>query len=260
MIVHRRKKGRGLVNKLLNSLLVELHIPGYQYCGPGTKLAKRLARGDSGINALDTACKEHDIVYSRNRENIKTRNAADKVLANKAWGRVTAKDAGIGEKMAAYAITNAMKLKRKFGMGMKKKKNTPISLKNIVKMAKKSMVSGKCAKKVIKSALKAAREAVKKAGGKQNIIIPRKLPVPAKVGGFLPFLIPLFAGLSAAGALAGGAAGIAKAVNDTKTAKLQLVKTQRHNRVMENGGDGLYLKPHKTGLGIHRGLKTKTSK
>ena len=259
MIVHRRKKDRGLVNKLLNSLPVELHIPGYQYCGPGTKLAKRLARGDSGINALDTACKEHDIVYSQNRENIEARNAADKVLANKAWGRVTAGDAGVGEKMAAYAITNAMKLKRKFGMGMKKK-STPISLKNIVKMAKKSIVSGKCAKKVIKSALKSAREAGKKAGIKQNIIIPRILPVSPKVGGFLPFLIPLFTGLSAAGALAGGAAGNAKAVNDSQTAKLQLEETQRHNRIMENGGNGLYRKPHKTGLGIHRGLKKKSSK
>ena len=88
-------------------------------------------------------------------------------------------------------------------------------------MAKKSMVSRKYAKKVIKSALKGAREAVKKAGGKQNIIISRTLLVPPKVGGFLPFLIPLFASLSAAGALAGGAAGIAKAVNDSQTAKLR---------------------------------------
>ena len=215
-----------------------------------------MAREDSGINALDTACKEYDIVYSQNRENIGVRNAADKVLANKAWGRVTAGDAGVGEKIAAYAITNAMKLKRKFCMGIRKK-NTPISLKNIVKMAKKSMVSGKCTKKIIKSALKGDREAVKKAAGKQNIIIPRILPVPPKVGGFLPFLIPLFAGLSAAGALAGGAAGNAKAVNDSQTAKLQLEETQRHNRVMENGGNGLYLKPHKTGLGIHRRLKKK---
>ena len=158
--------------------------------------------------------------------------------------------------MTSYAITNAMKLKRKFGMGMKKK-NTPISLKNIVKVAKKSIVSGKCTKKVIKSALKGAREAVKKAAGKQNIIIPRILPVPPKVSGFLPSLIPLFAGLSAAGALAGRAAGIAKAVNDSQTTKLQLEETQRHNRVMENGGNGLHLTPHKTGLGIHRGPKNK---
>ena len=144
-----------------------------------------------------------------------------KDLADKTWGRVTAGDAELGENIAAYTITNAIKLKRKFGMGSKK---PSISLNNIVKMASKIMIPGKCAKKVIKSALKAAREAVKKAGGKSNIIVPRALAVPAKVGGFLPFLIPVFAGLSATGALAGGSAGIAKAVNDAKAAKLQLTK------------------------------------
>ena len=121
--------------------------------------------------------------------------------------------------MAAYAITNAMKFKKKFGMGMKKK-NTLISLKNTVKIAKKSMVSGKRAKKVIKSTPKGASEAVKKARGKQNIIIPRILPMPPKVGGFLPFLMPLFAGLSAVSALADGAAGIVKVVNDSKNCKV----------------------------------------
>ena len=81
--------------------------------------------------------------------------------------------------------------------------------------------------------------------------------MPQKIGWFLPFLIPLFAGFSSAGALAGGAAGIAKAVNDSQTAKLQLEEIQRHNRVIENGGNGLYLKPHKKKLGIqtYRGLK-----
>ena len=31
----------------------EFHWPGYQYMGPGTHLAKRLKRGDPGINRLD---------------------------------------------------------------------------------------------------------------------------------------------------------------------------------------------------------------
>ena len=77
MIIHKR--GSDLVNKIS----FELHIPGYQYCGPGTKLAKRLARGDLGINPLGTPCKEQDIAYSRNRENIQVRNDADKILAEK---------------------------------------------------------------------------------------------------------------------------------------------------------------------------------
>ena len=76
MIVHRKvsrrrhHRGKGLVNKVINSLPFELHFPGYQYCGPGTKLAKRLARGDPGINSLDAAGKDHDIAYSRNREDV----------------------------------------------------------------------------------------------------------------------------------------------------------------------------------------------
>lgn len=50
-------RGGGIVDSAINSLPFEMHIPGYQYCGPGTKLKKRLARGDPGINPLDKACK-----------------------------------------------------------------------------------------------------------------------------------------------------------------------------------------------------------
>lgn len=83
MIIYKKREGRGVINRLINKLRIELHIPGYQYCGPGTKLAKRLARGDSGINPLDEACKQHDIAYSKNRENIVVRNATDDILAEK---------------------------------------------------------------------------------------------------------------------------------------------------------------------------------
>ena len=263
MFIH---EGRGLLNKFINRLPVELHLPGYQYCGPGTKLAKRIARGDPGINPLDAACKEHDIAYSQNRENVEARNAADRVLAEKAWQRVWSKDAGLDEKVAAYATTNAMKIKSKLGMGLKKKKKLgmgvkkpEIMLSKIVKAATKS--TGNNSREVIRSALKKARDAVKKAGGKSNVRVPRILPVTEKMGGFLPFLIPLFAGLSATGALAGGAAGISKAVNDARAAKQHLEESQRHNKTMEAIalGKGLYLKPHKKGFGLHVDAREKKS-
>ena len=61
MIAHekkkKKKKGGGIVNKLINNLPFEAHLPGYQYCGPGTKLKKRLNREDLGINPLDAACR-----------------------------------------------------------------------------------------------------------------------------------------------------------------------------------------------------------
>lgn len=79
-------------------------------------------------------------------------------------------------------------------------------------------------------------------------------------------MIPLFPGLSATGALAGGAAGIAKAVNDAKAAQRQQLETERHNKAMETIalGKGLCLQPKKTGLGIYlrpfgKGLKKKRS-
>ena len=58
------KIGSGVFNTLLNklgSIMPELHLPGYNYCGRFTKLDKRLARGDEPVNKLDARCKEHDI-------------------------------------------------------------------------------------------------------------------------------------------------------------------------------------------------------
>lgn len=61
-----------------------------------------------------------------------------------------------------------MKVKAKLGMDLKKSK-LKFLLNKIIGAARKSMVSNQDARKVIKSALKGAREAVKKAGGKRKI-------------------------------------------------------------------------------------------
>lgn len=255
MIVHY---GYGLLNNLINNLPFELHIPGgYQFCGPGTKLQKRLARGNRGINPLDSACREHDIAYSINRNNIEERNIADKILAEKAWNRVLAKDSSLGEKTAAYAVANIMKTKSKLGMGMKKKKKMGKKQKNltfrkIMDAAKKSMKKNtNNGKTVIKSALAGAKKFIKKHGGKNKIQNFRILPLPLKTGGVLP-LIPIFAGLSAIGALTNGISGITKAINEAKSTKKQLDEATRHNRMMESIaiGKGLYLKPYKIGAGM----------
>lgn len=109
--------GCGLLNGMINALPFELHIPGYQFCGPGTRLKQRLARGDVGINALDAACREHDIAYSHSKD-LAERHIADKILAKKAKGRVIAKDSTLCEKAAATTVWAAMNAKRKMGMGI----------------------------------------------------------------------------------------------------------------------------------------------
>jgi len=60
--------------------MTEYHLPGYNFCGPGTELEKRLARGDNPINALDAGCLVHDIVYSDTKDKD-TRVKADHVLS-----------------------------------------------------------------------------------------------------------------------------------------------------------------------------------
>lgn len=242
-----------MFNSVVNKLPIELHIPGYQFCGPGTKLKKRLNRGDSGINKLDKACRAHDIAYSQSND-LTERHKADKILEEAAWTRVKAGDAGVGEKAAAWAVTNAMKIKRKIGMGSKeRKKKKKINSKTVFKKVRD--VLKKNSSSEIKVALSAAKDAVKTAGGRKKIKPWRVIPL-AKTGGVLP-LIPIFAGLSALGALAGGAAGIAKAIGTAKSAQKELEEAKRHNKTMESiaigsgRGEGLFLKPYKRGLGLY---------
>ncbi|EZA55312.1 hypothetical protein X777_05154 [Ooceraea biroi] len=52
------------------------------------------------------------------------------------------------------------------------------------------------------------------------------------------------------GSLIGGAAGVAKAVNDSKATRRQLEELQRHSHAME--GRGLYLAPHARGRGTKK--------
>ncbi|KAF2885838.1 hypothetical protein ILUMI_20335 [Ignelater luminosus] len=184
------RRGGGLINTLINKLPIELHLPGYKYCGPETRLRARLARGDQGINPLDEACKVHDIAYSQSND-LGDRHKADRLLGKKAWERVRSKDASFGEKAAALTVAGIMKGKTKFGMGVRRRK------------ARRD---------------KTAQRAVA-ALGNRIVRAPKNriVPIPKK-GGFLP-LIPIFAALGALGSLGGGAVAVAKAVHEAKVAK-----------------------------------------
>lgn len=248
------RKGKGVINTLINKLPLELHLPGYNYCGPGTRLHQRLARGDKGINPLDEACKEHDIVYSKTND-LGERHKADSILGHKAWTRFRSKDARFGERAAALTVAGIMSGKRKLGMGVRRrrrrskvKRRGTLTFNNAIKLARKR-IGGKVKKLSLKRSARLALAALKR----KRIIAPkgRIIPIP-KQGGFLP-LIPLFAALGAIGSLGTGAAAVAKAVNEAKAAKSALEETKRHNIAMEQApvGKGLYLKPYKKGLGLY---------
>lgn len=131
------------------------------------------------------------------------------------------------------------------GAGIKK------TFKNIVSLTKSHIkqFKPKCKKAAIDLAIAVAKELTSDSDSSVNI--PRVIPIP-KVGGFLP-LVPIFAGLSAAGGLAGGTASIVRAVNAIKAAKERLLELKRHNQKMESLriGKGLQLKEHGNGLGIY---------
>lgn len=233
--------GGGLVNSLINHLPFEVHLPGYNYCGPGTKLRERLARGDRGVNKLDEACMHHDIAYTKYTD-LLNRHKADLRLLNMAKQRLQSKDAGKGEKLSSWLVSKVMKAKLNSGSGIKTFRSLVSKIKSKIKKLKH-----KDKKALIKTAYLTAKKLFPHI---RHVRVPRVIPLP-KTGGVLP-LIPIFAGLSALGTLAGGAAGIAKTVNDYKAAQKNLAETERHNKVMESVvlGKGLYIKPYKNGKGL----------
>lgn len=243
----REYKGGDLVSGI-NKLGVELHIPGYQYCGPGTKVLKRIARGDQGINKLDKACKQHDLKYLTYSD-LQNRHIADKQLAEEAWNIVKSKDASYSEKAAAYAVTNIMKLKRKFGMGI----NKSVINKKMSYIQYGVTLSEKQQKKIIKGETVRIKHVnltgnVKLPLTKTQIDKIQKCKIEnkgidiklskaqikdidtTKTGGFLPALIPLIAPLIAKGLITGTAAAVAGHAYRKATGKGMYIGTEEWNK------------------------------
>lgn len=281
------KRGTGLIDKIIDKIPVELHVPKYQFCGPGTKLKKRLARGDQGINPLDSACKEHDISYS-NHSDTTNRSVADKKLQKEAFKRFLSKDASIGERATALGVAAAMKIKRtltgkglkccvkkKKGLTKKKKvkgkrskkkvskkplRKKTVSFNSVVKNVNKAIKKSKPGN--IETAIKLAVATVKNTSKGKHVKAPRTIKVPHYSGGVLP-LVPIFAGLSALGSIVGSSVSIANAIDRAKKAQMELEESKRHNHVIEDvvisskAGRGFYLHSGKHGKGFYLSQKSK---
>lgn len=268
----RRRCGKGFIDRVIDKIPIELHVPGYQYCGPGTHLKERLARGDPGINPLDSACKTHDIAYSEHK-NSSERSKADKILQKEAMKRVFAGNASYGERAVALGVASAMKMKRKFtGEGIpkgsrrrrsrqkraRKTKNKrakkTVSFSHLIKNARVAIKRSK--PDTISSAIKIAVSSAKKSKHGKRILQPRIIKLPSITGGVLP-LIPIFAGLGALGSIIGSSAGIVNAINQTRKGQMDLDESRRHNRTMESiavgnkVGHGFYLHAEKRGRGYY---------
>ena len=169
-------------------------------------------------------------------------------MSEKAWQRVISKDSDLKERSSAWLVTNAMKAKVRFGMGIRKgEKKTPKRKRKRKTKTKRKVDNGKlfstAVKKGIKilmkkkpktldDAYKISHKAIKSSFKRKKVNIPRVIPVP-KIGGILP-LIPILTALGALGGVASGGSAIAKVLNDIKTGKEQLAEASRHNRYMES--------------------------
>ena len=79
----KAQKGGSLLNKAINNLPFEMHLPGHNFTGPGTKLDKIVnpdltpKKWSMPINRVDKAAYHHDIGYLKNPD-VKTCNKLDK--------------------------------------------------------------------------------------------------------------------------------------------------------------------------------------
>ena len=112
------------INYLINSGRVRIPLPGnYRYCGVGTDLKERRKCGDLPINALDTACLDHDISYEKYKD-LKNRHIADRKLEQRAGEVATDAKSSFCERASALVVSSLMTAKRKMGFGLRKKRKT----------------------------------------------------------------------------------------------------------------------------------------
>ena len=120
----KTQKGGSLLNKAINNLPFEMHLPGHNFTGPGTKLKKRLnpdltpKKWSKPVNRVDKAAYHHDIYYLKN-DDTATRNAVcDKNMLKELEGIY---NPSLRERLDKSIVSKLIGTKVKFGMGVKKK-------------------------------------------------------------------------------------------------------------------------------------------
>ena len=119
-------KGGSLINTAINKLPVELHLPGHNFSGPGTRLDKRLnpnltPKAESmPVNRVDKAAYHHDVCYLKNKD-TKTRNkVCDK---NMLEYLKSIQNPTLRERLDRSIVDKIIGTKLRFGMGVEKKPN-----------------------------------------------------------------------------------------------------------------------------------------
>jgi hypothetical protein len=132
----KKKLNQGLLNQLINRLPMELHMPGYNYLGPGTRFNERKS-GKLGklkqipVNKLDQAAFEHDQAYT-DYADLKHRQKADKRLRVQAEKIYKNSKNPLGERASAYLTDGVIAVKDYMEGNNRTQKSKPISHKESV--------------------------------------------------------------------------------------------------------------------------------
>jgi hypothetical protein len=118
------KNGGSILNSVINKLPFELHLPGHNFTGPGTRLDKRLNADETPkdwsmpVNRVDNASYHHDLCYAKNQD-TKTRNqVCDKTMLGELEGIV---NPSLRERLDRAIVEKIINTKVNFGLGILKK-------------------------------------------------------------------------------------------------------------------------------------------
>lgn len=116
-------QGGLILNKVINTLPFEMHLPGHNFTGPGTNLKKRFnpdltpKEWSKPINRVDNAAYHHDECYLINKD-TKTRNkVCGSNMINELDGIV---NPSLRERLDRSIVDKIISSKMNFGMGIKK--------------------------------------------------------------------------------------------------------------------------------------------
>ena len=117
-------EGGSLLNKIINNLPVEMHLPGYNFAGPGTKLNKRLnpdmtpKEWSKPINRVDKAAYHHDLCYLKNNDTATRNSVCDKNMLKELKGIY---NPSLRERIDRSLVSTLIGTKKRFGWGVEKK-------------------------------------------------------------------------------------------------------------------------------------------
>jgi len=137
-------EGKGVINRIINKLPFQIHLPGHNYTGPGTNLYLNMEKNIAPINKVDEAAFIHDNEYSINKTD-EARRISDEKLIEKAREIFNDKNSTLKEKTEAFAVEQLLEAKNFFGGQLAENKD----LISITNKFKKFLMNDKNIKKIV---------------------------------------------------------------------------------------------------------------